>query len=71
MQKIYIALDKDAQKDAVKFCEQLMNEGKEIYLVDLEDKDPSEMGFKAITNLIQKTTPLDQYGLMAKKLQFV
>ncbi len=71
VQKIYIALDKDAQKDAVKFCEQLMNEGKEIYLVDLEDKDPSEMGFKAITNLIQKTTPLDQYGLMAKKLQFV
>ena len=50
---------------------QLMNEGKEIYLVDLEDKDPSEMGFKAITNLIQKTTPLSQYDLMAKKLQFV
>jgi DNA primase len=71
VQKIYIALDKDAQKDAVKFCEQLMDEGKEVYLVDLEDKDPSEMGFKAITHLIQKTTPLDQYGLMAKKLQFV
>jgi hypothetical protein len=34
VQKIYIALDKDAQKDAVKFCEQLMNEGKEVYLVD-------------------------------------
>jgi hypothetical protein len=29
------------------------------------------MGFKAITNLIQKTTPLSQYDLMAKKLQFV
>ena len=71
VQKIYIALDKDAQQDAVKFCEQLMNEGKEVYLVDLEEKDPSEMGYKAITNLIQKTTPLDQYGLMAKKLQFV
>jgi len=71
VKKIYIALDKDAQKDAVKFCEQLMDEGKEVYLVDLEDKDPSEMGFKAITNLIQKTIPLNQYGLMAKKLQFV
>jgi len=71
VQKIYIALDKDAQNDAVKFCEQLMNEGKEVYLVDLEDKDPSEMGFKAITNLIQKTLPLSQYDLMAKKLQLV
>ena len=71
VQKIYIALDKDAQKDAVKFCEQLMNEGKEVYLVDLEEKDPSEMGFKAVTNLIQTTTPLSEYGLMAKKLEFI
>ena len=71
VQKIYIALDKDAQKDAVKFCEYLMNEGKEVYLVDLEEKDPSEMGFNSITNLIQKTTPLSEYDLMAKKLQFV
>jgi DNA primase len=71
VQKIYIALDKDAQKDAVKFCEYLMNEGKEVYLVDLKEKDPSEMGFEAITNLIQKTTPLSEYDLMAKKLQFV
>ena len=71
MQKIYIALDKDAQKDAVKFCEYLMDEGKEVYLVDLEEKDPSEMGFNSITNLIQTTLPLNQYDLMAKKLQFV
>ena len=71
VEKIYIALDKDAQKDAVKFCEYLMNEGKEVYLVDLEDKDPSEMGFEAITNLIQNTQPLNEYDLMAKKLQFV
>jgi hypothetical protein len=71
VQKIYIALDKDAQKDAVKFCEYLMNEGKEVYLVDLEEKDPSEMGFNSITSLIQKTTPLNEYDLMAKKLQFV
>ena len=71
VQKIYIALDKDAQKDAVKFCEQLMNEGKEVYLVDLEEKDPSEMGFEAVTSLIQNTHPLSQYDLMAKKLQLV
>lgn len=71
VQKIYIALDKDAQNDAVKFCEYLMDEGKEVYLVDLEEKDPSEMGFNSITNLIQTTLPLNQYDLMAKKLQFV
>jgi hypothetical protein len=40
VKKIYIALDKDAQKDAVKFCEYLMNEGKEVYLVDLRRQRP-------------------------------
>jgi len=48
-----------------------MNEGKEVYLVDLEEKDPSEMGFEAVTSLIQNTHPLSQYDLMAKKLQLV
>ena len=71
VQKIYIALDKDAQKDAIRFCEQLLNEGKEVYFVELNEKDPSEMGFKAITEIIQTTYPLNQYDLMAKKLKLI
>ena len=66
--KIYIALDKDAQKQALNFCQQLMNEGKEVYLVDMHDKDPSEMGFKQFTNIIQETDPLTFSDLLAKKL---
>jgi DNA primase len=66
--KIYIALDKDAQKQALNFCQQLMNEGKEVYLVDMQDKDPSEMGFKQFTNIIQETDPLTFSDLLAKKL---
>ena len=66
--KIYIALDRDAIKQALKFCEQLMAEGKEVYLVDLQDKDPSEMGFENFTKLIQKTVPLTYYNLMEHKL---
>ena len=66
--KIYIALDRDAIKQALKFCEKLMAEGKEVYLVDLQDKDPSEMGFKNFTKLIQKTVPLTYYNLMEHKL---
>ena len=71
VKKIYIALDKDAMKDALRFSELLLDEGKEVYLVDLEDKDPNEMGFKSFTKLIQNTFPLDQYGLMERKLQLV
>tara|TARA_R100001509_G_scaffold154236_1_gene115706 strand:- start:498 stop:1427 length:930 start_codon:yes stop_codon:yes gene_type:complete len=66
--KIYIALDKDAIKQALRFCENLMAEGKEVYLVDMQDKDPSEMGFKNFTKLIQKTPPLTYSSLMEYKL---
>ena len=46
-----------------------MAEGKEVYLVDLQDKDPSEMGFENFTKLIQqKTVPLTYYNLMEQKL---
>mgnify|MGYP003336090146 CR=1 FL=1 len=69
VQKIYIALDKDAVKQALNFCEILMNEGKEVYLVDLKEKDPSEMGFVNFTNLIQNTLPLTFSDLFEKKLQ--
>ena len=38
----------------LKHCEYFINQGKEVYLVELEGKDPSEMGFTQFTNLIQK-----------------
>jgi DNA primase len=69
VEKIYIALDKDAQKQALTFCERLMKEGKEVYLLDLNDKDPSEMGFNNFTKLIQDTYPLTFSNLLEKKLQ--
>lgn len=69
--KIYIALDQDAMKQSLKFCEQLLNIGKEVYLVVLPGKDPSEMGFEFFTKLIQTTQPLTQYKLMEKKLSLI
>jgi len=68
VEKIYIALDQDAMKQALRFCENLMAEGKEVYLVDLQDKDPSEMGFVNFTKLIQNTFPLTYSGLLERKL---
>ena len=69
--KLYIALDTDARKQALKFAEYFMNQGKEVYLVELEGKDPSDMGFAHFTKLIQNTFPLTQYDLMEKKLQLL
>ena len=71
VEKIYIALDKDAIKQALNFCETLMNEGKEVYLVDINEKDPSDMRFEKFTNLIQKTLPLTFSNLIENKLKTI
>jgi|TARA_B100000035_G_scaffold227273_1_gene195627 DNA primase len=68
---IYIALDKDAQKDALEISEKLLNLGKRIFLVDLKEKDPSEMGFQAFTRLIQTAEELDLSGLMLHKINAI
>jgi DNA primase len=71
IKKIYVALDKDAQKQSLDFCKKFMDEGKEVYLIELKDKDPSEMGFKQFTNLIQKTFPLTYSTLIEKKIMSI
>jgi DNA primase len=68
VQKIYIALDNDAMKQALGFCEQLLDIGKEVYLVELSGKDPSDLGFENFTRIVQTVSPLTQYKLMEKKL---
>ena len=42
IQKIYIALDKDAIKEALSFCEDLLNQGKTLFLVSHKEKDLKE-----------------------------
>ena len=69
VEDIYIALDQDAQKEALKYCEQFLSLGKRVFLVDLQQKDPSEMGFQAFTRLIQSAEELDLTGLMMHKMK--
>lgn len=71
VQKIYIALDSDAMSKSLEFCELLMNEGKEVYLVELDGKDPSEIGFEHFIKKIQKTIPLTNYKLLEQKLKLI
>ena len=71
VEKVYIALDKDAQKDALKFAELLLAEGKEVYIVDLDEKDPNEMGFEHFTKLIQETYPINTFDLMSRKIELL
>jgi len=65
---IYIALDTDAKDRALEIGEKFLNQGKRVFLIDLPDKDPSEMGFRPFTKLIQTAEELDLSGLMLHKL---
>lgn len=65
---IYIALDRDAQKAALNHAQTLLNYGKEVYFIDMEDKDPNEMGFEKFTELLHYASPLTFSDLMMKKL---
>ena len=65
---IYVALDTDARDKALTISEKLLNQGKRVFLVDLPDKDPSEMGFKSFTELIQESVELDISNIMLRKL---
>ena len=65
---IYVALDLDARNKALQISQQFLNYGKRVFLVDLTDKDPSEMGFKNFTNLVQSAKELDLGSLMLHKL---
>ena len=56
VKKIYIALDNDARKDAIKLTQFLMDSGIETYLLEMKEKDPSELGFTDFWDLVDRTT---------------
>jgi len=69
--KVYIALDPDAIKNALKHAELLMSYNKEVYLVELDGKDANEIGFERFLNTIETTEPLTFQSLLTKKLQLI
>lgn len=66
---VYIALDNDALKDALKHAQHLLDQGKEVYLVELDGKDPSDIGFEEMTKLLHRASPLSYAKLLHKKLE--
>ena len=65
---IYIALDTDAQVQALEIAEKLIAAGFRVFLIELSGKDPSEMGFKQFTELVQNAAELDFTKIMMQKL---
>ena len=55
VKKVYVALDEDAKKDAIKLSKFLMDYGISTYLLEMKDKDPSELGFKRFWKIANDT----------------
>lgn len=68
VEKVYVVLDKDAMKESLSHCEELMSFGKKVYLVPLTTKDPSEMGFEKFTRLISGVKAISSSELMKYKM---
>jgi len=66
--KIYLALDDDALKDALEHAKKLMGYGKRVYFIEMDDKDPSELGFEQFTQLLHSAEELTMSSLVRKRL---
>ena len=68
VQKIYICLDLDARKQALDTAQYFMSNGLDVYFVDITGKDPSELGFEKITNILNITEKMSETKLMEQKI---
>lgn len=66
---VYIALDSNALKDTIKIAHQLMKEGKRVHLVELDNRDPSSMGFEEMQTRIRHARMLSFVDLVQLKLR--
>ena len=48
-------LDDDARKDSIKLIDKLMKDGINVYFVQLKEKDPNELGFSNVWDVIHST----------------
>ncbi len=65
---IYIALDTDARKKALDICQYFIDNGVNVYLIELGDKDPSDLGYRDMLSKKQITSNITGSSLMLKKL---
>ncbi len=68
VEKIYLALDQDAINSTLSHCEMLLNEGKKVYIIDMDGKDPSEIGFSKFTEIAQNAKPITFSNLLERKM---
>lgn len=65
---VYIALDQDAKKESIKLGEDLLKMGKKVYIVDIKEKDPGQIGTSKFQEYLEKAEELDLTSIIKQKL---
>tara|TARA_R110001592_G_scaffold970_5_gene5621 strand:- start:2433 stop:3320 length:888 start_codon:yes stop_codon:yes gene_type:complete len=68
VRKIYICLDLDARKQALETAQYFMSNGLDVYFVDITGKDPNDLGFEKITDILNITEKMSETELMEQKI---
>jgi DNA primase len=71
VRNIYICLDADALKNALAIAEKFIAEGLNVYFVELQSEDASELGFRQITEIIENTDILTFERIMELKMGLI
>jgi len=66
--RVNIVLDNDAMREAVRAAQELWKWGVNVHLVTLPLKDPSELGFYVVHDLIERSRPFEFEDLVYQKL---
>jgi DNA primase len=65
---LYLILDEDALENAIRSAEELCSYGINVYAVELGDKDPSDLGYIGIHEIMKNTEPFNFNQLINMKL---
>jgi len=68
VKNIYLALDSDALKSTLKIAGDILHSGKVLHVIQLDGKDPSDMGFEHFTELVQRSQEFTFSDLFSLKL---
>ena len=66
---VYLALDEDAIMESIDHAQRLVDLGKEVYLIQLNGKDPSEIGFEGMIQYLHNAQPITALNLLMLKMQ--
>lgn len=68
VKNIYLALDNDAISSSLSIAEKFIKNDINVYMVNLDDKDPSEIGFEHMIELINKSSKINFYDLIKMRV---